>query len=598
MDQVPQGAEWIHEIKLDGYRTLAEIKDKKVLLKTRSGLDWSDRYPSIEKELKKLKIQEAILDGEVVALDEQGHSSFAALQESLKKETDGLIYYVFDLLYLNGQDLRKESLEIRKQVLKKLIEPLSEDKIRFSAHVRAQGDELYERACKDGLEGIVSKNRMAPYRSGRHGEWLKIKCSKRQELIIGGYTDPQGSRESFGALLMGVYDKGKLRYVGRVGTGFGNGLLEELYEKFSKIETKESPFEISSPKDSSKIHWVKPKLVAEIEFSNWTQGQNLRHGVFQGLREDKKAMQVHIEKPKALKSLKSKVKAKPTKKTSSKFRITHPERVLYAKQKVTKLDVANYYRSIAPWILKHVSERPLSLVRCPSEAGGQCFFQKHMDVNQLDQLKEKQIKDQKTIFLNSEAGLLQLVQWGVLELHTWQCHAKKPLNPDQIVFDLDPAEGLSWKKVVTAAEQLRDLLDRLSLKSFLKTTGGKGLHLNVPIAPLYDWDQIKNFAKTVALRLAEENPGLYTTTTLKKKRTGKIFLDYLRNGFGATAIAPYSLRAKKDPFVSMPLDWSELKSIKGGNAFDIKSSLRRLAHQTKDPWEGYNSLKQKIKILS
>lgn len=599
-DKVPEGGDWIHELKFDGYRTISKVQGKSIQMLTRNGHDWTEKYKSIARELKKLKISNAIFDGEIVVLDDNGNSSFSALQNELKTEdSERLHYYIFDLLYLNGRDLREEPLETRKQILKKLITPIEkskkDSKLRFSAHVRAQGEELLQEACRSGAEGIISKQRNKRYRSGRGDSWLKVKCSKRQELVIGGYTDPKGERSKFGALLMGVFDQGKFRYVGRVGTGFDEKTLSDLEKKFKKLETARSPFEIGSPQKSANIHWLKPQLIAEIEFGAWTGDQILRHASFLGLREDKKAKEVVAEKPIS------------TKRTSraKKFKISHPERIIYENAKLTKLDVANYYRSIAPWLLAEMSDRPLSLLRCPSQSGGTCFFQKHMDTSKTENIgndvienKEKgPEKSQEVIFVDSEAGLLELVQWGVLEFHTWQCQMAKPLNPDQIIFDLDPAENLPWKKVVEGALEVQDLLKRLSLKSFLKTTGGKGLHIHVPIAPIYSWDQVKSFAKTVALQMVAENPNLYTATISKNKRTDKIFIDYLRNGFGATAIAPYSLRAKSEPYVAVPIEWSELKKLKGPRQFTLSTTLERLAHQKKDPWKGSSSMKQKIAIL-
>ncbi|MBC7369972.1 MAG: DNA ligase D, partial [Bdellovibrionaceae bacterium] len=429
------------------------------------------------------------------------------------------------------------------------------------------------------------------YHSGRNSAWQKIKISKRQELVIGGHTDPEGSRAGLGALLMGVYEGKKMRYIGRVGTGFNSDNIDELMAKLEKIESTTTAFDVDSPKKSSKVHWVKPKLVAEIEFKAWTGDGILRHASFKGLREDKPAKI----------AAKSKIQKKMSKESAtvdhSHFKITHPDRMIYPKDKIRKIDVANYYKSVAPWMLPHVSDRPLSLMRCPDQAGRNCFFQKHLDTSKMKEIRESQIKDQKVVYIDSEAGLLQLAQWGVLEPHTWQCHVDDGLHPDQIVFDLDPDGQVPWKEVAQTAERLRDLLGRLDLEGFLKTTGGKGLHIHVPIQPLYTWEQVKGFAKTVCQQLESENPGHYTTKMSKKIRIKKIFLDYLRNGFGATAVAPFSLRSKEHATVAMPIGWDELKKIKGGDEFDIKSSLTRLAHQKKDPWKDYFKTKQKIKIL-
>lgn len=585
----PKGADWFHEIKLDGYRTLAFIKntnkDKKIQLKTRSGLDWTDHYSSIALNLKKLEVTNAIIDGEIVVLDKKGHSNFSALQEAIKTHNfKKMTYIVFDILFLNGRDLRQETLESRKQILKETLKSnelnIKKDKIIFSEHVQGLGDELLKEACKRELEGIVSKDRTRPYHEGRSSDWQKIKCSNRQEMVIGAYTDPQGEREGFGALLLGIYENKELRYVGRVGTGFNAEILKELMIKFKKIPSKTSPFDVNSPPPKG-VHWLKPKLVGEIEFIAWTKDHILRHASFKGLRDDKSPREINFESPEV----------------NTDFRLTHPERVIYPSDKITKLDVANYYRSVAPWLMKHILDRPLSFVRCPEGAGKSCFYQKHVTSSGLSEAQENIMQNQKVTSINSVEGLLQLIQWGVLELHTWQGRVSKPLYPDQIIFDLDPGENVSWKEVIQTAERLKDLLNRLDLKSFVKTTGGKGLHVHVPIAPKYDWNDVKTFSKSISKQLEIDFPELYTTNISKKKRMGKIFLDYLRNGAGATAVAPYSLRSKPHPFVALPLKWSELKTLKSPTAFDLGKTLKRLASQKKDPWEDYFKLKQKIKIL-
>lgn len=579
--QIPAGPDWLHEIKFDGYRTLTTVKNKTITFLTRNGLDWTKKYQALEKEFKNLKLDSTVFDGEIVALNEKGQSNFNDLQLALHdNDFSNVIYYLFDLLYLNGEDMRQQPLELRKQKLKEILKSKSKNKgkLRFSEHFRAQGKELFTRACQEGLEGIVSKNLNRSYHSGRNDDWQKIKCSQRQEFVIGGYTDPEGSRIGFGALLMGVYDQGKFRYIGRVGTGFNSKLLGELTKKLAALKSAKSPFTLASPKEQTRFHWVKPQLVAEIEFKTWTKDKILRHASFQGLREDKQANEVRLENPTP--------------------NITHPERLIYPRQKISKLDVANYYKSVAPWLLEHLRNRPLTLIRCPEGASQQCFFQKHVNRNsKMTALHEDLARDQKVIFIDSDEGLLQLIQWGVLELHTWQCHATNLESPDQIIFDLDPDETVPWKQVIASAYELKELLEKLDLTSFVKTTGSKGLHLHVPILPLYTWDQVKSFSKSVTLQMQSENPGLYTSKMAKKERGGKIFLDYLRNDFGATSVTPYSLRAKEKPVTAVPITWTELPSLKGPQVFDLNSTLKRLAHLKKDPWAGYFRLKQKIKIL-
>jgi bifunctional non-homologous end joining protein LigD len=583
--QVPEGESWLYETKYDGYRTIAAVKDGKAQMLSRSGLDWTDKYQFIADQLSRLPIKNAVIDGEIVALDENGQSSFSALQIALKEsDMSALKYYIFDLLYLNDHDIRQMPLENRKALLRDLLRTKKVKNIFFSEHSFSSagaGEKLLKSACHEGLEGIIAKDRSAPYVAARSGSWQKIKCSKRQEFVIGGYTDPEGARFGFGALLMGTYEGGRLRYVGKVGTGYTEKTLGDLKSRFKKLTSDVSPFKFDKIPRQSRVHWLRPELVAEIEFKAWTHDRQLRHASFQGLREDKIPQDVHIEIPQE---------------KTPEVHISHPERLVYEKQKVSKLDVAKYYKSVAPWLLRHLSGRPLSMVRCPDKATGQCFFQKHVH-HGMTGVHESMIRDQRIIYINSEEGLLQLAQWNVLEFHAWQCHVSNKDNPDQIVFDLDPDKSVEWKVVVHTALHLKELLERLSLKGFLKTTGGKGLHIQVPIAPIYSWEAVKAFAKAVTEQMVKVDPHLYTANMLKKKRTGKIFLDYLRNGIGATAITPYSLRVGDQPTVAVPLLWSELKNLKTPKAFDIHSALERLAKQKKDPWPDYFSLKQKINIL-
>ena len=370
----------------------------------------------------------------------------------------------------------------------------------------------------------------------------------------------------------GVHEAKALRYAGRVGTGFDTRSLSDLRDKLDAIEVDESPFTAGSPRDNASVHWVAPEYVAEVAFTEWTHDRHMRHPVFQGLREDKDADEVVREKPvknrPARGSPSGTAATKPAQSgTTGGFRITHPERVVYPADNVTKLDVANYYQSIAPWILAHVADRPLAMVRCPERAATGCFFQKHVNVEQMNALEETMIRDQKTVSTNSVDGLLQLAQWGVLEIHTWQTHRDRPETPDQFVMDFDPDESIGFAKVKTAALRMRDMLEDLKLKSFVKVTGGKGLHVHVPLAPLYGWDDVKNFARLLGQKLVEDFPGEYTTNMSKANRKGKIFVDYLRNGFGATAIAPYSLRSREHPTIAVPITWDELGRMRKLQAF-------------------------------
>ncbi|MGZ3797955.1 MAG: DNA ligase D, partial [Pseudobdellovibrionaceae bacterium] len=575
--EVPEGTEWLHEVKFDGYRTLTILNHRKVEMQTRHGLDWTEKYSPLDRELKKLRVKNGIFDGEIVVLDKEGVSNFSELQETLKssdKEYKGrrLLYYLFDILYKDGKDLCQESLENRKMILKKVLQSSSNIKnIYYSDHIRGQGEEAFEQSCKKGLEGIISKKRTSSYQMIRTSDWLKVKCSHRQEFVIGGYTDPQGTRSGFGALLLGVYElhnlKTHLRYVGRVGTGFDSKALSNIFPELQKQRTAKSPFDVASPQKTKNIHWVQPTLVAEIEFKAWTNQNILRQASFVALRSDKSPKEITKETPQVLKK---KIKSGGEVAPRDSFRISHPERILYPASQVTKLDVARYYKSVAPWLLAQISKRPMALLRCPVDVNSGCFFQKHLSPSSLNAVDEDSVEDHSFLFINSEEGLLQLVQSGVLEFHTWQCSVENPQQPNQVVFDLDPDEDVPWGEVVKTAFRFKNLLSKLFLKSFVKLTGGKGVHVHVPIAPRYSWDQVKAFSKTLAQQLMNEHPTLYTLKMAKKRRSGKIFLDYFRNGLGATAIAPYSLRAQENPYVALPLSWQELKNMKQLKNFDLQ----------------------------
>lgn len=578
--EVPRGAHWIHEIKLDGYRTFAHIDRGRIRMLSRNSLDWTEKYSELANSLRHLKAQTALLDGEVIVRDALGRSSFNELQRALKHgKSDFLEYCVFDLLYLNGRDLRSESLYLRKTLLQGLLQNSDLQSISYSEHFQSSGEELFRKACQDGLEGIISKDLRKPYEMARTAAWIKNKCTQRQEFLIAGYTDPGGARPHFGALLLGVYEGKTLRFVGKVGTGFDDDILEDLKTKMHRLKRLKNPFGKSYSEGDQGVRWVKPELIAEVEFRAWTAAGLLRQASFVGLRTDKSAKEIRREEPRSLRAL------------------SHPDRVLFAESQTTKLDVASYYKSVAPWFLVHAANRPLSLLRCTELVGSECFFQKHLGNMRADDVGEGRVQDQEFIYIDSTSGLLQLVQAGALEFHLWQSHLANAEKPDQIVFDLDPSEELPWGRVVKAAFQLKDLLDKLLLKSFVKTTGGKGLHVHVPIAADYGFDSIKEFARIVCRYLEKGNPSLYTLNMSKKVRSGKIYLDYHRNGFGATAIAPYSLRAKDHPYVAVPLSWSELRAMHTQKNFDWKETLQRLASAKTDVWPAYAKLQQRIRIL-
>lgn len=590
--QVPAGGEWIHEMKLDGYRMQAHLKDDMAKFFTRRGLNWSKKFPTLLKGIETLPVRDAIFDGEIVAFDEKGRTDFQALQNSLKGKGEGdLQYYIFDLLYLNGSDLRRRPLEERKKTLQDLLKD-SPTNIIYSEDIKENGQEFYKVSCEHELEGIVSKLKDSSYVSGRSDIWAKTKCSLRQEFVIGGWTDPKDERAGIGSLLLGVYEEDKLKYVGKVGTGFNQKTLKTLKKELSEIEIDKSPFDLKSPKGKD-IHWIVPDKVCEISFGSWTKEGILRTPVFQGLREDKSPQDISREK--------AKKKAAP-KHLSAVRQISSPEKILFRDDKKTKKDVLHFYQLIAKDMLPYIAHRPLSLVRCPNGGDQKCFFQKHISGSVPDSFHITKIKEGKGegtyISIDSAQGLQDLVQLNAFELHVWNGLSYNYTRPDQIVMDFDPDEGVEWKEVVEAALELRELLIYLELESFVKVTGGKGLHVHIPVAQIYDWDQLKSFAQTLALELVSRNPQKYTAKMSKKMRKNKIFIDYLRNGYGATAVAPYSLRAKSYTAVAMPVDWKELKRIKNSDAFSMDKAIKKIKARKKDPWEGMLELNQEISILT
>jgi len=609
--RAPAGEDWLHEIKLDGYRVLARIERGRARLLTRNGKDWSARFPGIAAAAARLKVDRALLDGEIVALDEHGVSKFEKLQEALSRErSEHLVYFIFDVLHLDGRDLRAVPQVERKTLVARLLGS-ARTPIRYSEHVEGQGGAFFDRACELGLEGIVSKQKEAPYRSGRGSAWVKVKCASSQEFVIAGYTDPKGTRAGFGALLLGVHDKaGGLTYAGRVGTGFDQRLLKGLVTKLKALEQPKSPFsKLPASAVTRDVHWVKPSLVADVAFTNWTRDGILRHPTFHGLREDKPAGEVVKEEPKAPAPADSaprkrrggrlaRTRGSEGGTTIAGVTLTHPDRVLYPAQGITKRDLAVFYEEIADWILPHIVERPLSLVRCPEGQGKACFYQKHAGAGAPEALKGVKIKEKGAVrtylYVEGLEGLISLVQMGVLELHPWGSRVDDLEHPDRLTFDLDPAPGLPWKRVVDTARQLRSLLAEVHLTAFVKTTGGKGLHVVVPLAPKQPWESVKDFARAVAESMARHSPSEYTATASKAHRKGKIFIDYLRNSRGATAVAAYSTRALPGAPVATPIDWDELGADLRSDHYTVENLPRRLASLKTDPWEGFLKSRQSI----
>lgn len=553
--EAPTGDNWVHEIKYDGYRFLTFVDRGEVRLITRGGLDWTSKFPSLSKALRDLPVQQAILDGEVVLLDERGVSSFQSLQNYLSNQRKGSpSVFFFDLLYLNGKDLRDLPLVERKAALKNLslAEPL-----RYSEHIVGQGQEVFKQACALGCEGIISKESDTPYVSKRTQSWLKVKCEQTQTFTVIGYTEPNGGRNYFGSLVLAQNGK----YAGKVGSGFDQKALESTYALFVEQDKPSVPV----PR-LARVHWLKPNLQARVSFSEKTDEGILRHPSFQGLE-----------------------KSRP----SVKFRLTHPERVIDASTGITKGQLAAYYEQVAERMLPYIEGRPLSGLRCPDGLSGESFWQKHRMKGMSADVHTVKVDGEDYVSVNSAAGLLALVQMSVVEFHPWGSRDENQLRPDRLVFDLDPDTGLEWPKVVLAAERVRDLLSEIGLVSFAKTTGGKGLHVVVPLEPEFEWPVIKEYTQRLMEELVRRHEGEYTTNLLKARRKGRIFLDYLRNGEGATSVAAYSVRARPGCPVSLPVSWEDVTPRLDPAKITIQD-FRGFEERGYKAWSDFYSLRQRL----
>lgn len=598
VDRAPKGQAWLHEIKFDGYRIVVHLRNGKARLMTRNGHDWTARLQALARQLELLPVQQAILDGELVALTAGGASSFRELQDALsRKDSAHLICQLFDLVYLDGHDLTAVPLLERKQALAQLMQAAgygAGGSVRYSDHMQGRGPEFFEQACALGLEGIISKRADAPYRSGRGKLWLKLKCTQHAEFVVGGYTPPAGARKGFGALLLGTPRNGQLEYAGRLGTGFSRRQLDQLHAQLEQQEIAQSPFAPSPSLPRLRgLHWVQPTLVVEVEYAERTRDGLLRQPSFIGLRED--VAPEEIDSPGAA------LEEAPAARASARHagegaveiegvELTHPERILYPEQGVTKLALAAYYESIHQWMLPYFAQRPLALLRCP-EGRETCFYQKHMPRSQAGSAPRIAIKEAEKVsdyvYVRSLTDILALVQHGVLEFHPWGCRVDDIEHPDLLVFDLDPAPDVAWTEVLRTARELRDRLQELGLTAFPRTTGGKGLHLVVPLQPKAGWDTAKAFARAVVERQAQDQPRLLTTHMALAKRRGRIFLDYLRNGRGSTAVASYSARARPRAPVAVPLRWDELNPGLHSDHYTVETLPRRLRALRADPWDGF-----------
>ncbi len=591
--QAPAGREWLHEVKFDGYRMQAQIAGTEVRLLTRTGLDWTAKFDgAIVAALGQLKCSDAILDGEIVVLAGNGVSSFSLLQADLSAgRTDRMVYYLFDLMRLDGGDLREEPLVERKEKLKELLADLADDApLRFSDHFVEPGGVMLKHACRMGLEGVVSKRADSPYRSGRGLSWIKSKCTQRQEFVIGAYLPSEKTGRGLRSLLVGYHEGGALKYAGRVGTGFSAKAADDLKKRLDALKAEKSPFDAKAPGGKGLV-WVRPELVAEVEFRSWTSDRIIRHASFQGLREDKPAEEVVEEKPKtgAKHTAKAATLSKAKGGVETSVELSHPEKLLWPEEKISKQDLLGHYSLVWPRMEPFVVNRPLALVRAPDGVGGQRFFQKHASPGMSGNIYRSSDPedDEEILFVKDFDGIAALVQMGVVEIHVWGCTVERIDTPDQIVFDLDPDEGVPVENVREAALDIRARLEELKLPTFVKTSGGKGYHVMVPLEPAARWDEVKGFAHDFARAMEQAQPERYTATLSKKARTGRIFIDYLRNGRGSTTVAPYSSRAKKGATVSMPVTWEEVENGMPPNAFPIgdKTTLKRLAEA--DPWKDF-----------
>ncbi|MDF2816745.1 MAG: ligase [Stenotrophomonas rhizophila] len=606
-DTAPDGKTWLHEIKWDGYRLLADVRDGVVALRSRNGLNWTEDFPEVVQAIQALPVTDLRLDGELVVLDAQGRSDFTGLQ----KVIDGtarqpLRYVVFDMPGVAGVDISRAPLLERKTLLKDLLGD-TPGTLAYSDHVLDHGPAVFEASGKAGFEGIISKRVDAPYVNARSPSWVKVKHENTDEFLVVGYTDPKGSRSGFGSLLMAAPDKGGLRYVGRVGTGFDDAKLAAMHRQLKALDTDKAAVELPShvPFKASSVHWVKPTLVAEVAFRGWAKEGLLRQASFKRLREDKTAKELGAAASavpaKAAKATKAPAKAKAPDRAADGVNISHPERVVFAKARLTKDDVADYYRQMARWILPEVARRPLSLLRCPDGVDKPCFFQKHHGTGLGDAVEaiplEQKSGREDYLYIEDTQGLLQLVQMNTLELHPWGASVDDPEHPDRLVFDLDPGEGVTWAAIKAAARDVRDRLQEIGLESFVRLSGGKGVHVVVPLTPKADWAQAKDFCESFAQAMAEHAPDRYVATMSKAKRTGVIFIDWLRNARGATSVCSWSLRARPSAGVAVPLRWEELGRVTAADAFPLPKALQRAQKLKKDPWEGIDQVKQVLPTL-
>lgn len=591
----PAAGDWIYEIKFDGYRVLTRVQRDVPRLITRQGHDWTERMAALAQELAALKLGDAWLDGEVVVLDDDGVPDFNALQNAFdRRATRQLTYYVFDLLHHGGRDLRGEPLRVRRERLRALLEGRETEHLRFSVDAGADAASVLAAACRLRLEGVIAKQADAPYRSGRGTAWLKLKCQQRQEFVIGGFTDREGHPGEVGALLLGVHDdQGRLTSVGRVGTGWDAAQGRALRERLARLETERSPFHGEAQGSTrwrraagAAPHWVKPALLAEVAFGSWTPAGQVRHAAFVGLRADKAPRAITREQAVAPAPAAARRRG-PSAAASDVpgVKVSHPERVIDPSTGTTKLDLVRYYESVADWILPHFKDRAVAQVRGPQGIGGPLFFQRH---DPADDDPDAPVR------IGSRAALLGAAQLNVIELHTGNARLRSPHKADRMVFDLDPGEGVDFAQVREGAQLVRALLQELSLQAWLKTSGGKGLHVVVPLALRWTLDETKQVSKAIVEHLARTLPERFVAKSGPANRVGRIFVDYLRNGERATTVAAFSARARPGMGVSMPVSWDQLAELKSGAHWTVLTARDHLSFRRDDPWQGYAQARQSL----
>jgi bifunctional non-homologous end joining protein LigD len=602
VDRAPPGDEWLYEIKFDGYRLLARIEGGDVRLYTRNGNDWTSKLKGLAEALAALALPPCWLDGEIVVPGPHGAPDFNALQNAFdSSRTDRVRLCLFDAPFFDGRDLRQMPLVERRALLRRVLQAPHDERIAFSDDFRARPEEILANACRMRLEGVIGKRRDAPYVSGRSKSWIKLKCTHRQEFVVVGWTDPEGARVGLGALLLGFHEPdGTLRYAGKVGTGFDARTLAALRKRLSPLEAERPPFPGKPPEPSA--HWVRPRLVAEVSFSEWTPDGRIRHAAFHGLRDDKPAAAITREEPVPAQAVAgtrpaARKPAADLPALPADLRITHPERVIDATTGLTKRDLVDWYLRAARHMLPHLAQRPVALVRAPSGVQAQLFFQKHAQTLKIPGLKrldpELDPGHPPLIEIDSFTALVGAAQMNVVEFHTWNAKRTHIEKPDRVTFDLDPGEGVAWAAMLEAAGLVRALLDELSLVSFLKTSGGKGLHVVVPIAPRHGWDTVREFSRAAVQHLAAVVPGRFVAKSGAQNRVGRIYVDYLRNGRGATTAAAYSVRARPGLGVSMPCAWDELSGLAAGDQWTIANGHERLS-RSDDPWAAYATTKQTL----